>query len=66
VDVLSDPQCTSALDLATEQMVMERLMADQSVQRTMLIVSHRTSTLKDVDRVVVFDQGRLVDDLTFA
>jgi ABC-type multidrug transport system fused ATPase/permease subunit len=59
-------EATSALDLATEQMVMERLMADQSVQRTMLIVSHRTSTLKDVDRVVVFDQGRLVDDLTFA
>jgi ABC-type multidrug transport system fused ATPase/permease subunit len=47
-------------------MVMQRLMADQSVQRTMLIVSHRTGTLKDVDRVVVFDQGRLVDDLTYA
>jgi ABC-type multidrug transport system fused ATPase/permease subunit len=59
-------EATSALDLTTEQMVMEGLMADQSVQRTMLIVSHRTSTLKDVDRVVVFDQGRLVDDLSFA
>jgi ABC-type multidrug transport system fused ATPase/permease subunit len=45
---------------------MEGLMADQSVERTMLIVSHRTSTLKDVDRVVVFDQGRLVDDLSYA
>jgi ABC-type multidrug transport system fused ATPase/permease subunit len=59
-------EATSALDLTTEQMVMEGLMADQSVQRTMLIVSHRTSTLKDVDRVVVFEQGRLVDDLSFA
>jgi ABC-type multidrug transport system fused ATPase/permease subunit len=59
-------EATSALDLTTEKMVMEGLMADQSVQRTMLIVSHRTSTLKDVDRVVVFDQGRLVDDLSFA
>ena len=59
-------EATSALDLTTEQMIMEGLMADQSVQRTMLIVSHRTSTLKDVDRVVVFDQGRLVDDLSYA
>jgi ABC-type multidrug transport system fused ATPase/permease subunit len=59
-------EATSALDLTTEQMVMEELMADQSVKRTMFIVSHRTSTLKDVDRVVVFDQGRLVDDLSFA
>ena len=59
-------EATSALDLATEQMVMEGLMADQSIQRTMLIVSHRTSTLKDVDRVVVFDQGRLVDELSLS
>jgi ABC-type multidrug transport system fused ATPase/permease subunit len=59
-------EATSALDLTTEQMVMEGLMADQSIQRTMLIVSHRTSTLKDVDRVVVFDQGRLVDELSLS
>jgi ABC-type multidrug transport system fused ATPase/permease subunit len=59
-------EATSALDLPTEQMIMEGLMADQSVQRTILIVSHRSSTLKDVDRVVVFDQGRLVDDLSYA
>jgi ABC-type bacteriocin/lantibiotic exporter with double-glycine peptidase domain len=59
-------EATSALDLTTEQMIMEGLMADQSVQRTILIVSHRSSTLKDVDRVVVFDQGRLVDDLSYA
>jgi len=59
-------EATSALDLATEQMVMEGLIADQSIQRTMLIVSHRPSTLKVVDRVVVFDRGRLVDDLSYA
>jgi len=64
--ILLMDEATSALDLTTEKMVMEGLMADQTVQRTILIVSHRTSTLKDVDRVVVFDQGRLVDDLSFA
>jgi ABC-type multidrug transport system fused ATPase/permease subunit len=45
---------------------MEWLMLDESVQRTMLIVSHRTSTLKDVDKISGFDQGRLVDDLSYA
>ena len=61
--ILLMDEATSALDLTTERMVMDGLMADQSVKRTMLIVSHRTSTLRDVDRVVVFDQGRLVDEV---
>jgi len=58
-------EATSALDSATEQMVMERLMADlkrDGGNRTMLIVAHRVSTLKNADRVVVFDQGRIVEE----
>jgi ABC-type multidrug transport system fused ATPase/permease subunit len=54
-------EATSALDSATEQMVMERLMAEHSIDRTMIIVAHRISTLKDADKIVVFDQGRLVE-----
>jgi len=44
---------------------MERLMARDDVDRTMLIVAHRISTLKHVDRIVVFDQGRLVEQGCF-
>jgi ABC-type multidrug transport system fused ATPase/permease subunit len=54
-------EATSALDSATEQMVMKRLVAEHSIDRTMLIVAHRISTLKDADRIVVFDQGQLVE-----
>ena len=43
-------EATSALDSATEQMVMERLMAEHNGDRTMLIVAHRISTLKDADK----------------
>jgi len=58
-------EATSALDSATEKMVMERLMADLKRgggNRTMLIVAHQVSTLKNADRVVVFDQGRIVEE----
>src|SRR5204862_2120915 len=46
-------EATSALDSATEQLVMQRLMAEHNGTRTMLIVAHRISTLRDADRIVV-------------
>jgi ABC-type multidrug transport system fused ATPase/permease subunit len=58
-------EATSALDSATEQMVMERLIAEHGAGRTMLIIAHRISTLKDSDKVVVFDQGVLVEEGSF-
>jgi len=58
-------EATSALDSATEQQVMERLMAEHTGDRTMLIVAHRSSTLKYADKVAVFDQGRLVEQGRF-
>jgi ABC-type multidrug transport system fused ATPase/permease subunit len=54
-------EATSALDSATEQAVMERLMAERKRDRTMIIVAHRTSTLRNADKILVFDQGRLVE-----
>jgi ABC-type multidrug transport system fused ATPase/permease subunit len=57
-------EATSALDSATERMVMERLMAERA-GRTMFIIAHRISTLKDSDKVVVFDQGVLVEEGSF-
>jgi ABC-type multidrug transport system fused ATPase/permease subunit len=44
---------------------MERLMAQHSTDRTMLIIAHRISTLKDSDKVVVFDRGLVVEQGTF-
>jgi ABC-type multidrug transport system fused ATPase/permease subunit len=58
-------EATSALDSATEKRVMERLMAEHTRNRTMLIIAHRISTLKNADRVVVFDQGQLVEQGRF-
>jgi ATP-binding cassette subfamily B protein len=57
--VLDEP--TSALDVETEA----RLQADLDTLcrgRTTFIVAHRLSTLRGVDRVLVFHQGRVVED----
>jgi ABC-type multidrug transport system fused ATPase/permease subunit len=58
-------EATSALDSITERMVMKRLMDEYNGSRTMLIVAHRISTLKNADRIVVFDQGKLVEQGRF-
>ena len=57
--VLLLDEATSALDSASERMVqaaLERLMKG----RTTLIIAHRLSTVKRVDRIAVIDHGRLV------
>ena len=57
--VLDEP--TSALDLETEA----RLLEDLDVLchgRTTFIVAHRLSTLRGVDRILVFHQGRIIED----
>jgi len=58
-------EATSALDSKTEARVMERLMTDFSGDRTMVIVAHRISTLKDTDRVIVFEKGQISEELKY-
>jgi ATP-binding cassette subfamily B protein len=54
-------EATSSLDSESElliQKAMERLM----VGRTTLIIAHRLSTVKALDRLLVFDRGRIVEE----
>jgi len=57
--VLLLDEATSALDSESEGLVqaaVERLASG----RTTVIVAHRLATVKRADRIVVFDQGRIV------
>ena len=57
--ILDEP--TSALDLETEARLQDDL--DVLCQgRTTFIVAHRLSTLRGVDRVLVFQRGRIIED----
>ena len=58
-------EATSALDTDTERSIQQSL-ALLMKGRTTLIVAHRFSTIRDVDRVLVFDDGRIVADGTRA
>ncbi len=56
-------EATSALDSVTEKLIqdsMRHLMSD----RTTIVIAHRLSTLSNMDRILVFDKGRIVEDGT--
>ena len=54
-------EATSSLDSVTEkkiQLGLETLMKG----RTVVVVAHRLSTIADMDRILVFDQGKIIED----
>ncbi len=55
----------SAVDTQTEAKILGGLLPVLQ-SRTAIVVSHRVSTLKHADRIIVLDQGRVVQDGTHA
>ena len=53
-------EATSALDTESEKLVQEAISAIM-VNRTVLVIAHRLSTVIDADKIVVMSQGEVVD-----
>ncbi|QBG48520.1 ABC transporter ATP-binding protein [Verrucomicrobia bacterium S94] len=57
-------EATSALDVVSEKLVQEAI--DRAVQnRTTFIVAHRLSTIRQADRIVVMQDGRIAETGTY-
>ncbi len=68
--LLKDPpimildEATSALDATTERLLQAAL--DSAMKgRTTFVIAHRLATVRNADRILVFDQGRVVESGSF-
>lgn len=59
-------EATSSLDTGTEQQIQFSInkMLDQS-QATVIAIAHRLSTIRHMDRIVVLDQGQIIEEGSF-
>lgn len=64
--ILADPkilildEATSSVDTRTEKRIQDA-MVNLMKNRTSLIIAHRLSTIRDADKIVVLDQGKVVE-----
>lgn len=63
--VLVLDEATAALDSETE-IHIQRAMAVAMQGRTTIVIAHRLSTLSHMDRIIVMDRGKIVEDGTFS
>jgi ATP-binding cassette subfamily B protein len=56
-------EATSALDVLTEAKIQSSIR-DLMIGRTTLVIAHRLSTLKNMDTIIVLQEGRIIENAT--
>ncbi|OEY86997.1 hypothetical protein BIY23_00670 [Wolbachia pipientis] len=56
-------EATSQLDSVTESLIQESLW-ELMQNKTTIVIAHRLSTLLHMDRILVFDKGKIIEDGT--
>ena len=65
--IVKDPKilifddCLSAVDTKTEERILQNLKSVTD-QKTTIIISHRVSTVKHIDHILVLDEGKIVEE----
>ena len=53
-------EATSALDAATE-VKLQKALDEVMKGRTTFVIAHRLATIRNADRILVFEQGRVIE-----
>ena len=59
--ILIFDEATSALDYESEY-ILQQNMVDICEDRTTIVIAHRLSTVRQCDRIIVLEQGRIIED----
>ena len=54
-------EATSSLDSVTEKQIQESLKVAMA-ERTTIVIAHRLATLLELDRILVFNDGKIIED----
>lgn len=63
-DILIFDEATSALDNISERLIQESLHTLMK-DHTIILIAHRLSTVRNADRILVFEEGEIVEQGTF-
>jgi ATP-binding cassette subfamily B protein len=63
-DVLILDEATSSLDSISEQCVQETIRHLREHNKTVILIAHRLSTVMHADKIVVIEQGKLIEEGT--
>lgn len=61
-EILLFDEATSALDSASEQYVQRALQYQLSLNKTVIVIAHRLSSLYNADKIIVLHQGAVIEE----